>query len=430
MKKTGTILVIVLLALSWYVTVSTAIGTPKEYKAHLEKAKAYEKKEIYEDAILEYEAALAIEPENIEIDLKIAEDYMAMFEEESFVSQLENTISKYENNEKAVMRLVEYYEKEEQPASALRILKAENKKQPDNKEIAKKLEELKGSYRNMYCTYEDISRIWNGYAVVKSDEGYGIIDSVGGGVLSPNAEEIGLFGKEIPYAPIKQDGKWSYVNSKNHKKLVPDDVCDWLGSFSDGVATACIKGQYGYFDKNLEKLCDFEYDYASNMYNGVAAVKKGKKWAIIGDNFKFVTDFIYDDIAVDELGYCSVNERLFVKQNNSYYMVDTKGEKISDLTFEDCKPFVSTEPTVVKNNGKWGFINERGEVVINYKYEEAKGFKMEFAPVKINGLWGYIDLNNKVVIDAKFEDANPFYDNGVASVKNENWTLIQLNLYQ
>ncbi len=430
MKKEGTILVIVLLVLSWYVTMSTAIGTPKQYKEHLEKAKAYEKKEIYEDAISEYEAALAIEPENMEIDLQIAEDYIAMFEEESFVNQLENTIKKYEKNEKAVLRLVEYYEEEEQTASALRVLKEANEKQPDNEKIAKKLEELKGSYRNLYCSYEYISRIWNENAIVKSEEGYGIIDSTGGGMLSPTAEEIGLFDKEISYAPIKQEGKWSYVNSKNHKKLVPDEKCDWLGSFSDGFAVACIKGKYGYFNENMEKCCEFEYDYASNMYHGVAAVKKGEKWAIIGDNFKLVTDFIYDDILVDELGYCSINERLFVKQNNHYYMTDIKGEKVSDLTFEDGKPFVSTEPTAVKNNGKWGFVNEKGEVVIDYQYEDAKGFSVEFAPVKIQGLWGYIDLNNKIMIDAKFEDANPFCDSGVASVKNDTWSLIQLDLYQ
>ena len=88
MKKNLTFALIVLLILSWYVSFNTHFGIPKEFDAHMKQAKEYEEKEIYEDAIAEYEQAQAcLKEKKIEIDLKIAEDFLAMHEENDYVSK-------------------------------------------------------------------------------------------------------------------------------------------------------------------------------------------------------------------------------------------------------------------------------------------------------------------------------------------------------
>ena len=433
MKKNLTFALIVLLILSWYVSFNTHFGIPKEFDAHMKQAKEYEEKEIYEDAIAEYEQAQAcLKEKKIEIDLKIAEDFLAMHEENDYVSKMESILSSYEENEKAVIAFTDYYVENDKIPKAVQILREENKKNPAHKEIKSYLDELKGSYTTIYASYQYVSRIRDGYAVVKTEDGYGVIDSTGSALINAAYEKSGVFGTKIQYVPLCENGKWFYANEKEHKKLVPDVKYEFMDTFSEGRAVVCENGKYGYVDENLELQCEMGYENATPFYNDVAAVKKDGKWAIVNDEFHLVTDFKYEDVARDEFGLCSIGERIFVKADGKYQMINKEGKKVSDLTFDDAYPFMeSGQPAAVKKGDKWGFVDEDGKVCIDYQYDNARSFTIEFAPVKQEDDWGYIDLNNKQVIPCTFSEATPFYQDGTASVKNEEqWSMIKLNIYQ
>ena len=64
MKRNVIALFVALLGLAWVVSLSEAMNNPRRLKAHLEKAEELEAKEIYVDAISEYESALEYDPEN------------------------------------------------------------------------------------------------------------------------------------------------------------------------------------------------------------------------------------------------------------------------------------------------------------------------------------------------------------------------------
>lgn len=433
MKKNISFMLIVLLALSWYVSIDTYFGAPGEYQSHLEKAEKYEKKEIYEDAISEYEIAQGLLKErDFGIDLKIAHDYFKMYEYNDYVEYMEKIISSYEENEEAVIELSSYYVSDNKVPKAVELLKTEHEKHPDNQEISKALDSLKGTYTTIYANFLNISRIVYGYAVVESETGYGVIDSNGNTLISADYENVGIFGDTVTYAPVYADGKWSYVNKDIHKKLVPDKAYDVLRFFSEGKAPACRDGKYGYLNESMEEICEFEYEEVSTFYNGVAAVKKDGKWALIDDGFRLLSDFKYDDVIMDEFGYCSIGKRIFVKEGESCSMIDTKGHEVSELRFEDAYPFVaSNQPAAVKQNGKWGFVDAEGKICIECTYDNAKSFSVDFAAVEKNGDWGYIDLENKLSIPCEFSDATPFYRDGTAAVKAGNqWGMIKLNIYQ
>lgn len=433
MKKKISLALIVLLALSWYMAVTSYFGTPGEYKQHLENAVQFEAKEIYEDAIMELESAQELlDIRDYDLDMNIAHDYLLMKEEKDYVKKLEKIIQSYQENESAVLELTEYYITNNRIAKAVKLLQDQNKINPDNEGIADRLDELKGTYTSVFANYNEMSRIINDSAIVKTEEGYGVINSRGEVLINSEYSAVGLFGNKIPYAPVNENGEWFYVNSSVHKKLVPDKAYEYLGIFSEGKAVACYEGKYGYLDEETKELCEFEYDAATNFYNEVAAVKKGDKWAIIDYKFKNVTDFEFDDVITDEFGFCSVNERIFVKKDGVYVLIDTEGKQVSDLTFEDAFPFLEEDqPAAVKQNGKWGFVNSDGELYIECKYQDAKSFTIDFAPVCVNGKWGYIDQKAEISITAEFSDVTPFNQDGSASVKTEDsWRIIRLNIYQ
>lgn len=433
MKKNITLAFVALLALSWYTSVNSYVGTPKEYEEHLEKAAAYEKKEIYEDAIEEYEEAQDyLKERDKSIDLKIAADYLAMEEESDYVDKMEEIISHYEDNGDAVLGLAEYYINDGKMPKAVALLKKQMDKETEDEKIIAKYEELKGTYTSVYSTYVEMSRVCNGYVIVKSESGYGVNDSNGQAMIDSIYEQVGIFDEELVYAPLYADGKWAYVNEDIHKKLVPDEVCEYLGTFSEGYAVAKKDGKYGYYDDEMELVCDFIYEDASVFANDVAAVKKDGKWAIIDDDFENITEFKYDDVAMDEFGYCSLNERIFVKSGDTYQMIDLEGNVISEQKFEDAYPFLEEgQPAAVKQNGKWGFVDSDGKICIECTYSEAKSFTIDFAPVKINEEWGYIDNKNNLVIPCEFTDATSFSTDGTASVQySDVWSMIKLNIYQ
>ena len=171
-----------------------------------------------------------------------------------------------------------------------------------------------------------------------------------------------------------------------------------------------MNGQYGYVNEKLEPQCEFVYEKVSAFYNHVAAVKKDGKWTLIDDEFRLVTDFLYEDVVMDEFGYCSMGERIFVKKDGLYQMINLEGDIITEVTFENAYPFMQKDQlAAVKKGSKWGFVNENGDLCIDYIYDEAKSFTIEFAPVKQNDNWGYIDREGKTVIPYQFAEATEFY---------------------
>lgn len=433
MKKNLTLMLVILLALSWYVSFDAYYGVPKKIEQYLKQAEEFEKKEIYEDAIGEYEKVQeCLSDKDIDIDLKIAADYLAMHEERDYVSKMENIINSYEENEKAVIELSNYYVENEKIPKAVQILKEEKEKQPENEKINQALDKLKGSYTTIYASYLDMTRIQGGYAAVQNQDGWGVIDSTGAAIINAVYENAGVFGDRIQLVPLCENGNWFYVNADGHKKLVPDEKCEFLGIFSEGFAAACLNGKYGYVNEKLEPQCEFVYEKVSVFYNHVAAVKKDGKWALIDDEFHLVTDFLYEDVVMDEFGYCSMGERIFVKKDGVYQMINLEGDIIAEATFENAYPFMQKDQlAAVKKGDKWGFVNENGELCIDYIYDEAKSFTIEFAPVKQNDNWGYIDREGKTVIPYQFSEATEFYKDGTAAVKSaDRWNMIKLNICQ
>ena len=106
-----------------------------------------------------------------------------------------------------------------------------------------------------------------------------------------------------------------------------------------------------------------------------------------------------------------------VKQDNKWYLINVKGEKICDKGFDNAKaPESSGYIAVADSGGRWGFINQKGEEVIKCTYEDAYSFSDHVAAVKSVGSWKYISESNKEVISEIMTKALPFH-NGTAQIE-------------
>lgn len=430
MKKAITILSVVLLCLGWYQTVDTVFGRSSKYDTHIKAAEAYAEKEIFEDALTEYQAALELKPESVETKLNIAKTQLALNNKTDFILICEALIRQDTVNGQALELLVDYYDKsgeEDEIVSLLKDLRSEHEKDQNIQKLWKK---YRGAYMELYYTYEELSPFYGTTAVAKNEEKYGLINTQGENVFAQIYDDITPFSIEKEMAAVSENGSWYYINEKGHKKIVPDEPYDFLGTISEETIVVGKDQKFGYADTDMKLKTKCEWDAASNLYNGVAAVQKGDFWKLLGSDLQPKTEDVYEDILIDEAGFCSRQERIFAKQKGGYHLLDTEGKRIGELVFETARPFGEDEMTAVCIDGKWGFINVDGELVIPCGFEDARAFAYTLAPVKQNGKWGYADEAGELVIEPQFEDAYAFNNNGTAPVKEKNWFLIQLYALQ
>ena len=393
-----------------------------EYNKHISDAEEYMKKDILIDAVSEYEAALKMQPDNYDVALTIVDIYEELEIKSSYLKACDNAIKADPAQLEPYIWVADNYIDNFEYTKAYSYLKRAQNNVGEREEISSRIIHILQQYNNVAFAYDDFKGFVfengksTGYAVVEKDGMYGLISSDNKDIVKCEYEEIGLYMNNL--IPIKKDNEYYYITIEGYKKIVPDDTAEYLGVFNENYGAAKINGKYGYIDKKGEGH-NFEYDYAGSFYNGIAPVKKGNKWAVINTSFKNITDFVFDDIVVDEYGFCSTYGVFFARTDEKYYLYNTDGEKISE-GFDDVKLFASDEAAAVKSNGKWGFVSKSGEVIIEPEYEDANSFSIGYAPFFDGKKWGCIDENGVVIIEPIFDNMMSFSKNGYSLVEEDN----------
>ena len=266
------------------------------------------------------------------------------------------------------------------------------------------------------------------YALVKVNDKYGYINQNGDYLIAPvYAQASALTSSSFA---VHDGEEWCIVNMAGFKVARTSVPVDYMGILVSGKIPVAKDGKYAYVTRSLQIPETLPYDYASNFKNGVAAVKKGDKWAIVDTDEKNITDFIFDDVVLDEYNTCGNQGALFVKKDGKYYLINTRGQRLLDQGFDAAEPFTEAGPAAVCLSGKWGFLDATGQMVIEPQYEGAKSFNIGMGAVCENGRWGYINTNGEIRVQCQFEDCKPFAANGIAAVKeNGIWKYVRLLLY-
>ena len=430
MKKLTVMAMILLLGTAWWSTLDNFGVKKAEYNQHIEEAEKYEAQQIYYDAILEYRSALEENPDNGEIWLKIAQDYKNLGEDDEFEEACNQAINLENTNNDAVFLLTDYYLEEGRREDAISLLRRQAEKTKYNGDIKEKLQSLAGDFKIISGDYDEISITCGGYMYAKSGDLYGFLDITGQKIICAQYQSVGLFG-DSGFAPVQKDGQCYYIDTNNYKRRQPEEAYEYLGVEKQGIIPAMQNEKWGYLNEDFKPLTEFLYDAATPVLDGFGAVKQGERWAFINEKQELVTDFIFDDVVQDEWGFCSRNGVAFVKSGDQYILVDKEGKQIGNESYQAVSPFVSDKPAAVCQEGKWGFISLTGEKKLECMFQGAKSFSsIGYAPVESDDTWGYIKENGDVVIDCQFEDAKVFNARGIAPIKSENvWKLIQLDIY-
>ncbi len=265
-------------------------------------------------------------------------------------------------------------------------------------------------------------------AIIKEGDSYGYLSDTGIYTLAPGYDAVSAFVGDG--AMVYEDSQWYMINKSGYVIGRPSAEADGFSLLNNGKIRVQKGQKFGYADAKLNVPTEFPYDKASNFKLGVAAVCKDGKWALINSEEQNITDYIYDDVLLDENDTCYNGGVVFAKKDGKYYMYDGTGNQIGTNGFDAAYPFAGNYPAAVKIGEKWGFVDAQGNMVIEPEYDAAKSFNIGLGAVCKDGVWGYISEDNIYRIPATFSDCRPFSGNGIAAVQESgSWSYIKLYAY-
>ncbi len=203
--------------------------------------------------------------------------------------------------------------------------------------------------------YDDYQPVYNGYARVKYNEKWDLMDGSGKELTNFKYDFINFFTKD-DLALVQLNGKYGYID-KSLKEVIPLTF-ESASSFFEGLATVRQQsnGTYkiGYIDKTGKMVIPYKYEIAREFNNGFAMVRFNNKWGFINQSGKEITPLKYDYVTLFYDGMAAV--------------------------------------TI---NGKTGYINTDGKEIIPLIYDGAWNFKDGRAEVKLAGRNFFIDKSGK-----------------------------------
>ena len=405
-----------LLILSWNSVLTYNSELRKAYDKHIEKAEKLENKQVYIDAVKEYEAALNLRPNEYGVAMKVVDLYDKLELSGDYAKACRKAIKSDSSKKEPYILLLDYYLEMSAYGKANSLLAEAQKAIGNDSDLTARMIELKSKYAMQTVdrqpagtlVYPDGSD--SGCYKIIVDGLYGIASSGGKLKIPCEYDEIGILNNKL--IPVKKNGEYYFLDEDGYRKLVPDEPAEYFGSFGNGYAPAAFNGKYGYINDKLKQF-KMEYEFTGSFANKLAAVKKDGKWGIINSSFEKVTDFIFDEILMDEYTYATTYEVFFARTGSSWALYDKKGKKISD-DYDEVQLFASKEPAAVKKNGKWGFLSIEGKLLVDPQYEDARSSCVGYAPVLLDGKWGAVDMYGNIILNPEFDSLSAFWDNGYA----------------
>lgn len=417
----------VLTVTSWYTLISDAHKTEETYNGYLTQARKYAEDGSTKYAMEYYN--LAIEMKNdADVYVEVANYYREQQNVNDFLKWSEDFFEKCPTEPKAYDCILEAYLAQKEYESCYDILEIAENRNISTDFIEKTSSDLKYLFNTDYYTYDNVGVYSNNYCAVQSNDLWGFVDRYGKTRIGCKYTQVGAYTATDLVSVVDTNGEAYYIDKNGDKVFGSKENYKSFGLLVDNIIAAVKSdGKYTYVNNDVEKLFG-NYDYASTMNNGVAAVKTGKEWQLINNKGNAIINKKYLDVKLDEKQIAFRNKRAFVSDDSGKYtMIDGDGKKIGKYEFEDAKIFASESPAAVKIGGKWCFINADGKLISNKKYDDARSYANGLAAVCVDGKWGFVDETENIVIEPQFSETKDFNEKGSCFVKKgDKWQLIKL----
>lgn len=177
-------------------------------------------------------------------------------------------------------------------------------------------------------------------------------------------------------------GGYGYLD-KTGKAVIPfGNGSQQSGPFCEGLAVCydSATAYYGYMDKTGKAVIPYQYNFAQDFTNGIAAVQLGNRWTVIDKTGK---DLLPQGYSLDSINSPSISPQVVGAQGPDYskVFINRAGQVVSG-GYYSIFGFTDGMAKVAKNNNEHGFVNEAGVLVIPCDYRIAYDFRDGFTAAR------------------------------------------------
>lgn len=217
------------------------------------------------------------------------------------------------------------------------------------------------------------------------------------------------------YAPVKINGKWGIIDQKG--EIVIDFIYDFMSEVTNNLAIAGTYGESSHkidtfhlYNFNRDIVFDYDYDYYMGISDNMVLFKNEDNQAV------YIRE--YGGPIIIEEPYVATshfhNQIALIMVNNTYQFIDILGNNIYQEIYDDAYDF-SNGVAAIKKDGSWGFINEFGVFLIEPIYDKVSSFSNDFAFASESNQSFIIDKEgNKYLEDLKLVEISLFNEQGTA----------------
>ena len=242
-------------------------------------------------------------------------------------------------------------------------------------------------------------------------------------LLEKDVEEIDLFHENL--VCFTDGDEWGYANKKG-KIVIKPKFAEAYAFADNGLALVSKDGEnYGYINKKGAFVIKDKYKAATGFYDcGIAVVmNEDGEVGAIDKNGETVIDFKYSYIgAFNEDGLAKVGKYIEKEDAVQYGVINSKGEIVMTIKYEDIQLPNKSGATVAKKDGSWGVVSKKGEWLVKPRYVAATAFDEYNLSIVVNeeGEYGLVNTKGKIVLKPKYEEIRPFSeDDGLAFFKQD-----------
>ena len=440
---------------------------------YMAKAAQLSSDEYHRDAILTYEKALELDSEDMEIQKKIAHEYLLAGEGRKAVELTEELLAK--NADSALYSdLICGYLLGRDLTEAIAKVKEAKAIYPSSAEIDYLYENLRSVYEETMDLYTRQTEFRDGYAlgmdtdgqlclvdieeheypkriktdgiddyiVIREDDRNTLLISVhdtadcvtiqenaavdrtvdtdaakGATAWGGTAVKVETNDKDMASSGPANGMNYRYVDGAGYLRVTPEGEFLYLGCPRDGRILFRDEAGWGYLDEEMHDL-GVRFEDATAFAEGLAAVKEPGGWRIVSpDTIVDAKDADrYLGVLTDDWRVCSTSGSVFVQTEQGYALVSQTGEALSD-TYDEVRPFTEKDGVAaVRKDENWGLIDGTGKEICPVKYEELRSGGTTLVAFRQGDLWGYMDWTGDVYVEPVFQSAGVMSSNGIAYV--------------
>lgn len=427
------LIVLLLLVFGWIFAVAVMADNSDEkaQQALLQSAEVHLQDDLYIRAVNNYKKA--IEEYNTPLNPQIEEKLLALYLEagmmDDYYSFIKIRIERECAGASEYVALGQHYIDEQSITKAIDVLTTGNSRY-ESDEIIKLREQIIYDHRNKTISVEELKQPATDWIIPVFDgEKWGYMYNDGRMVIDYQYEEATQFCDG--YAVVKLDGVYTLIDTNGYRNAVDKNGLEKVTDISASAIVGAIGDEYRIYSRTFQLLSPKIYEYVYLNDNGLFVVKKDGKWAILSADLEPVTEFIFTDVKETSHGNVFTGKYAMVADEGGYFLINEAGEALYTDRFYDAKGYEGGLIAVADENGKWGYANGSATLIVDYQYTDAKSFSCQLGAVQYAGKWGYINRYNTMMVEPKYESALPFVE-GIALAGTElgGYEALQLKYYE